>query len=209
MKVADIKLNKLVAEFIGTFALTFGVLASINGFINGVPTAIVAGSVLFLSVLAIGATSGSHINPAVTVAFFSLKKISLREAFGYIAAQMFGALAAFSFLNLLIGNDQAVLLEAKRSWDSIAALAEAFGAAFFTFGIAAAVSNKYKDVALAALIGGSLTLGIVFAAAAGSFGILNPAVALGLGVFNWSYLVGPIIGGVVGANLYSFLIADK
>jgi len=207
--VAGIKLNKLVAEFIGTFALTFGVLASINGFLNGVATPIVAGAVLFLAVLAIGITSGSHINPAVTVALFSLKKIDVKEATGYIVAQLLGGLAAFGAMNSLLAGDQTVVLEAKRAWDSNAALAEAFGAAFFAFGIAAALNNKYKDVALAALIGGALSLGIVFAAAAGSLGVLNPAVALGVGVFNWSYVVGPIVGAVVGANIYNYLIAQN
>lgn len=209
MKVAGIKLNKLIAEFVGTFALTFAVLASINGFLNGVATPVVAGFALFLAVLAIGAVSGAHINPAVTTAMYSIKQISLKEAAGYIAVQLLAGIAAISAMNGLLSGDNALLLEAKNTWESNTALAEAFGAAFFAFGIAAAINNKLKDISAAALVGGSLTLGIVFAVAAGSLGVLNPAVALGVGVFNWSYAIGPIVGAVVGANLYNYLIAEK
>ena len=43
----------------------------------------------------------------------------------------------------------------------------------------------------------------------GSLGVLNPAVAAGLSVFTLSYVVGPIIGTVVGANASMYLVADK
>ena len=42
-----------------------------------------------------------------------------------------------------------------------------------------------------------------------SNGILNPAVALALGSFNWIYLVGPIVGAVVGMWLFKLLSMEK
>lgn len=209
MKVLGIKVNKLVAEFVGTFALTFAVLASVNGFIGGMPTAVVAGFVLVLSVLAIGVVSGSHINPAVTAAFFSIGKINSKQAIAYIAVQLLAGLVALGLMDMVLGDTAVAMLDAGRSWDNGIVLAEAFGAAFFTFGIAAAVKGKLAGIEQATLIGGSLTLGIIFAVASGSLGVLNPAVAVGLGVFNWSYALAPIVGGIIGMNLYDFLIADK
>lgn len=209
MKVLDIKANKLVAEFVGAFALTFAVLASVNGFVNGVPTAVVAGFALVLSVLAIGVVSGSHINPAVTAALFSVGRIDAKNALGYVVVQLLAGVAALGLMSTLLGDSAMIVLDGGRAWDSTVVLAEALGAAFFAFGIAAAIKNKLAGIEQAALIGGSLTLGIVFALAAGSLGVLNPAVAIGLGVFNWSYALAPIIGAVIGMNVHEFLVADK
>jgi glycerol uptake facilitator-like aquaporin len=54
------------------------------------------------------------------------------------------------------------------------------------------------------VIGGSLFLGIHFAAHT-SNGVLNPAVALGIGSFSLAYIWGPIAGAIVGALLYRLL----
>lgn len=209
MKSSDIKVNKIVGEFVWTFALTFAVLASVSGFIQGVATPFVAGFVLALAVLAIGVVSGAHINPAVTIALLSVKKIDLNNAIAYILMQLVAGFVAFASMSALLGNGAVSILSGGETWNSGIMLAEAFGAAIFTFGIASATKNKLDGIAQAALIGGSLTLGIIFAVASGSLGVLNPAVAAGLGVFNFSYVLGPIIGGILGANLYMYVIADK
>ncbi len=94
MSVNNISKGALIAEFIGTFGLALAVLVSLNGYLPLVPTAVVAGATLVLFVLTIGAISGSHINPAVTIGLLSVKKIELSEAFGYIVAQIAGALTA-------------------------------------------------------------------------------------------------------------------
>ena len=55
------------------------------------------------------------------------------------------------------------------------------------------------------VVGGSLLLGIAVAALLGSNGVLNPAVALGIGSFNVMYVLGPILGSVLGMQLYKRL----
>lgn len=209
MDIANIKVSKLLAEFVGAFALTFAVLASINGVLAGaVATPVLAGIVLALFVLSVGAISGSHINPAVTVGMFSVRQIDWVHAIGYIAAQLLGALAAVGVMNGFL-DKEVIQLVAKDDWDSKVMLAEALGAGFFVFGVAATVHRRFDGLAGAVLAGGSLFLGIVFASAAGSLGVLNPAVALGLDIFNWTYIVGPIVGAVVGANVYALLMTSK
>ena len=86
--------------------------------------------------------------------------------------------------------------------------AEAIGTAFFTFGIAAVVFGKVYNGASGVVIGGSLLLGITFAALLGSNGVLNPAVAFGIGSFSLMYVLGPIIGSVIGMNAYKYLKKD-
>jgi len=80
--------------------------------------------------------------------------------------------------------------------------AELVGMTLFTFGIASVVYGKVADTASGLVIGGSLLLGIILAAHLGSAGILNPAVGLALGSVSLSYVLGALLGSVLGMNLY-------
>ena len=57
-------------------------------------------------------------------------------------------------------------------------------------------------------IGGSLLLGVHFAAQTTN-GVLNPAVALGIGSFSAPYIWGPIVGAIGGAVLSSWFTGSK
>ena len=58
------------------------------------------------------------------------------------------------------------------------------------------------------VVGASLLMGIMFASIAAN-GILNPAVALGIGSFSLSYVLGPIVGSLIGFNLYHYMFGKK
>jgi glycerol uptake facilitator-like aquaporin len=197
-----IKIGIIIAEFIGTFSLAYAVLASINGAVPSVPTAVIAGFTLLLAALSIGGISGAHINPAVTLGLFSIKKISLRNAVFYLLSQFAGALAALGLIALVLhGHDHSVASD-KSNWTVFSG--EMIGAAIFTFGVAAAVEQGLQKISAAFLVGGSLTLGIVFASIA-SNGVVNPAVAVAIGSSTWGYIIGPIVGAVVGMNLQHYI----
>ncbi len=84
---------------------------------------------------------------------------------------------------------------------------EAVGTFIFSLGWAAAVYQKLPLGQAAGVVGISLTLGVI-AASAASGGILNPAVALGLRSWVWgTYVLGPVLGSVIGFNLYALLFA--
>ena len=87
--------------------------------------------------------------------------------------------------------------------------AEALGAFFFAFGIAAVVYGKVSDHMSGLVIGGSLLLGILMASFSGSAGILNPAVAFALNSLSAVYILGPVVGAVVGFNAYRWLVGQK
>jgi glycerol uptake facilitator-like aquaporin len=77
-------------------------------------------------------------------------------------------------------------------------IAEAVGAFFLAFAVCT-VTQKRVDPAVSGLVvGGSLLLGI-YLAFPFSNGILNPAVALGIGSFGAMYILGPVVGAVAGA----------
>ncbi|MBM3231745.1 aquaporin, partial [Candidatus Peregrinibacteria bacterium] len=79
-------------------------------------------------------------------------------------------------------------------------LGEAAGAFLLVLGITAVVDGRVQSEASGLTIGSSLLLGILVAAHF-SAGILNPAVAVGLGSISLSYLIGPVIGGIAAAQL--------
>ena len=55
------------------------------------------------------------------------------------------------------------------------------------------------------VVGASLLIGVTLGAILGVGGILNPAIAFTIGAFNVAYVLGPIVGAVVGAQAYKFL----
>lgn len=196
-------IGALVAELIGTFSLAYAVLASINGSLSpDIPTGVIAGFTLFLAVLSIGGISGAHINPAVTIGLYSINKIPLRNAIGYLVAQFVGAAAALAVLGLILQGDSIGVKSDVSNWTVF--FGEMIGTAIFTFGVAAAVEQGLQKISAAALVGGSLLLGIIFAALA-SNGVLNPAVAVVISSSSWAYILGPILGAIVGMNIQHYM----
>lgn len=194
------KIAMVVAEFLGTFALASAVLAMAGRTSFPFFGAAAAGLTLAAMVLVIGNTSGSHINPAVTLGLWTLKKVPTMQAVMFIAAQMLGGAVAWRLNEYLL--DQALPSLAKSNWEWRVFIAEAIGTFIFTFGIAAAVYNGYKGGQLAATIGVSLFVGALIASF-GAAGALNPAVALGIRSWSAAYAVAPLVGSVIGMNLYA------
>ena len=188
------------AEAFGTFALTFGVLMSL---LVQMPlaTPLMAALVLMLFVYTLGPISGAHFNPAVTFGLWSVGKIKRDEALRYWVSQFLGAGLALAFVSGLTGIDvQFSWLES--AWQP--ALAELLGAFFLTFGVASVVYGRVSKDMSGLVIGGSLLFGIL-AAMGFSNGVLNPAVALGVNSLSLAYLLGPLAGGLLGAQFVNWL----
>src|ERR1700692_1880586 len=107
------KPQKLVAEFVGTFALIFFGVGSIcadqylrassNGQVGlgllGI--ALAHGLAIGIMVTSLGHISGGHFNPAVTIGFWVTRKLSTFDTVAYWVAQLAGAAAAAYLLRLL------------------------------------------------------------------------------------------------------------
>ncbi|MBI1812635.1 aquaporin [Candidatus Peregrinibacteria bacterium] len=195
--------RRYAAELIGTFTLTLVVWLSI-GFAMPIATPVAASLTLCLFVYTIGTISGAHINPAVTVGLLSINKIKAKDAVFYVIAQLLGALLAMNFGHLLNGGTSVIGHEESLS----VGIMEALGAFFLVFGICAVVYKKVHAAAAGIVIGGSLLLGIDVASPV-SNAVLNPAVALGIGSFGPMYILGPIVGAVFAAWLYTFVAGEK
>lgn len=190
----------LAAEFFGTFGLSLAVLISINSPEFPIGTPVIAGLTLGLFVYTIGPISGCHINPAVTLGLAAIRKIELKTAGTYIVAQILGAALAIGVGGLLYASPEVLV------WVDSAGVgaAEAMGAMIFLFGITAVVLGRVPDAMSGVVVGGSLMLGVLWAAQT-SNGVLNPAVAFSLGSMSLAYIWGPVLGAIVGALLSSSL----
>lgn len=200
MDFNKVKHEAVLAELFGTFALCLAVLASVWGLLPIVPTLVVAGFVVGVMVMVLGPASGGHFNPAVTLGLYSLKKIDAANSVAYLIVQISGALLAMLVMSLFLEGELVSKLEVKADYTTF--FAEFLGAMFFTMGVASAVHRKAKGVEAGVLVGGSLSIGILFASL-GSNGLLNPAVATAVSSLNWSYVLGPIAGAVVGMGVYA------
>ncbi|HSX23584.1 MAG TPA: aquaporin [Candidatus Saccharimonadales bacterium] len=198
------KIAMIIAEFIGTFSLAGAVLAMSGRTSFPFFAALIAGLIYGLMVLVIGSASGAHLNPAVTVGMWTVRKIGTATAVVYIVAQTLGGLASWAFNGYLL--DAPLKNMVGHKFVTRVLVAEAVGALIFAFGYASAVYQNYKGLRRAATIGASLTLGILLATFA-SNGILNPALAIGVRSWGLAYVVGPLVGAVVGVNLYARLFA--
>lgn len=195
-------MKKYISEGLGTFTLTLVVGLSILGNFP-ISTPVLAALVLALFVYSIGHISGTHINPAVTIGLWSIRKINSADALNYIGSQFIGACAALFVLSSLHEGGAGDMLTVKNTM--MIGVAEMLGTFFFTFGIASVVYERAVGVMSGLVVGGSLLLGITIAVLMGTNGVLNPAVALGIGSFGLMYVIGPIIGAVLGMKVYKFL----
>ena len=197
--MAHMHLKPFIAEFVGTFFLAFAVWVSI-AFVIPVSTAVIAGLTLGLFVYTVGPISGAHLNPAVTIGLLSAKKISFPDAMGYIVAQLVGAIVVL----VVVSNIHGMVPMPSADNSLRVAAAEAFGAGILAFGVCSAVMKKIHANVSGLVVGGSLLLGVL---CAGPFSnaVLNPAVAFAIGSFSPAYVVGPLIGGIVGVWLCVFL----
>lgn len=193
------KPHALAAEALGTFILTLVVSVSL---VANLPlsTPVLAGLTLGLLVYVIGPVSGAHVNPAVTLSLMSIKKIAPMQGIGYIVAQVVGALLAM-FVSQILTQDVPSL---PVSDEPLIAVAEGIGALLFILGVSSVVQNKAPHDASGIVIGTALALGAMVASSA-SNGVLNPAVALGIGSLSLSYIIAPVVGGVIAAWLYKDL----
>lgn len=190
-----------LAEGIGAFLLALAVGSSGH---TSVPTPLVAGLTLMTLVYVLGPVSGAHVNPAVTIGLYSTGVMKRDQALWYVVAQMLGGLLAFATLSIWSG------LPSPDAMAMPGSLGEAIGALVLAFGVTTVVRGKVAGMATGLAVGGSLFVGVL-AASSMSAGVLNPAVALGVGALSggvtslWVYLIMPIVGGLLGAQLAKYL----
>jgi aquaporin Z len=222
--------QKLVAEFLGTFALVFFGAGAIctERFLQGagsglLATALASGLAIAVMSVAFGHISGAHFNPAVTIGFWITKRMSTVEVLGYWIAQMLGGIVAAFCLKAIVPREDAwqpVLggtPDLVRDFTRLPAMGlEALITFFLVLVYFATTSEDNIDSrSLSSFaVGLVYTIGIL-AAAPFTGAALNPARAFGpaLASTHWSnqgvYWVGPLAGGFLAGLIYDALYARK
>lgn len=174
-----------IAELIGTFFLALAALLS------GSPFAV--GLTLAAFVYAIGDISGCHVNPAVTVGLLVRRKLPILWGVAYILAQLIGAILA-----RLVA---ALINPVPASYASGNMFAEFFGVAFLILTVMAVSDNYVPKPGSGVAIGAALAAGLLT-----SKGILNPAIAVAMGLplspATWAALLGGLVFALISL-LYS------
>jgi MIP family channel proteins len=215
--------KRTIAELIGTLFFVFtgagsaiGATIALQTQSNLLIAAIANGIALALAITATMNISGGHINPAVTIAALSVRRIKSLEAISYILAQLLGAAIAGAFLMALTPTSVAntVVYGAPTLSSSINVYQGIFLEMLMTFFLvfvifATAIDRRAPKlggfaigltVTVDALIGGPLT-----------GAAMNPARAFGpeLAAFQFSnwyvYWIGPIIGAIIAALIYEYV----
>jgi aquaporin Z len=196
----------LVAEFLGTGVLTLLILTVQRSTI-GVPffVAATAGLVYILMTFALGGVSGGYFNPALTIGLWTARKVTTARAVVYIVAQLLGAWLAYYLYTYFV---KTTLQPVGGHYTGRILVAETVGTAIFSFGYVSGLYQGFTRAVSASVAGLSLMVGTV-AASSAAIGLLNPAVALGVRAWVWgTYVLGPILGALIGVNLYALLFAE-
>ena len=147
----------IIAEVIGTFVLTLVALLTLQQF-----AALYVGLTVVVLVLAVGAVSGAHLNPAVTFGLWAARRLKTVLVPVYWIAQFVGAILAVLVLNSVSNNGYALDFGNFTSLNWSVTAVEIIGTAVFLFGLIAAVSNdKLSQAGKAFGIGLALTVGIL------------------------------------------------
>ena len=222
-------MKKYLAEMVGTFVLTFLGCGTAVALGCGSDTASIVGTAIAfgLSVVAmayaIGGISGCHINPAITLGCLVTKRISVKDACGYIVFQVIGAIlaAALLFAFVKTAGDAAVITTATGAnacsygvCNGI--LVEIVLTALFVLVVLGATDEKKGAGNFAGLaIGLSLILihlvGIHFTGTS-----VNPARSIGPALFEqgqalqelWVFIVGPFVGALIAACIWCMIGCD-
>jgi len=177
----------ILAELVGTGLLTLAALLA------GTPYAVAL--ILAALVYAVGPISGAHLNPAVTLGLLVVRRLPVAKGALYLVAQVAGALLAARV---------APFAGSLGDYRAGRPVGEFVGAGLLVFTVVA-VSDKWVPKAGGGVaIGAALAAGLLL-----SGGVLNPAVALAMGLGSTPAIWAAALGGIAFAALFDLLSAKQ
>jgi aquaporin Z len=204
-----LRYRRLFAELLGTFLLVLA--AAGGGLLHGkgqisLAAAVVAPGLMVMAIiLFMGAVSGAHLNPIVSLAFALRGDFPWRRVPGYVITQLVGATLACLFLLAVFGNVEhlgaTVPGPGYKAWQALLMeIALTGGLVSVILGTASEAQNVGLFGAFG--VGGYIALAGLWAApvsgtsmnTARSFG---PALVAGDWTAYWAYVAGPAIGAMI------------
>ena len=209
--------RRLFSELLGTFMLVL--VAAGGGILHGkgeisLAAAVVAPGLMVLAIiLFMGAVSGAHLNPAVSLAFAVRGDFPWTRVPGYIITQLVGATLACLFLLAVFGNIQhlGATLPGPGYHDWQAFLMEIALTAVLVSVILGTASAAQNVGAIGALgVGGYIALAGLWSAPVSGTS-MNPARSFGPALVSgdwsayWVYVAGPLIGAAIAVGCATIL----
>ncbi|MBN1662536.1 MAG: aquaporin Z [Deltaproteobacteria bacterium] len=228
-------MTKYGAEFFGTFWLVLGgcgsaVLAAAfpNVGIGLLGVALAFGLTVLTMAYAIGHISGCHLNPAVSVGLWAGGRFPAKDLIPYIIAQVLGAIVAGGVLYLIATGKADFNVSAgfasngygehsPGGYSLLAALvAEVVMTMMFLLVIMGATDKRAPHGFAPIAIGLCLTLIHLISIPVTNTSV-NPARSTGVAIFVgdwavaqlWLFWVAPIVGALIGAVIYRFVIGAE
>ncbi len=212
--------RRLFAELFGTFLLVLvaaggGVLHA-KGQISLAAAVTAPGLMVMAIILSMGAVSGAHLNPVVSLGFALRGDFPRQRLAGYVVAQLAGAVLASLFLRAVLGNFGHVgaTLPGPGYHDWQALLIETaltVGLVSVILGTASAAQNVGPIAALG--VGGYIALAGLWAAPV-SGASMNPARSFGPALVGadftgyWAYVAGPVAGALL-AVAFAYILRGR
>jgi aquaporin Z len=209
--------RRLFSEMLGTFFLVLvaagGGLLHAKGQISLAAAVVAPGLMVMAIILFMGAVSGAHLNPVVSLAFGMRGDFPWKRLPGYIVIQLIGATLACLFLLAVFGNIEhlgATLPGAGyQNWQAL--LMEAALTAGLVSVILGTASAAQNVGAIAALgVGGYIALAGLWAAPVSGVS-MNPARSFGPALVSgdfasyWVYVAGPFAGALIAVGCAAIL----
>lgn len=207
--------QEFTAELFGTFAVTFAGCGAImtdaitGGAVTHAGVAVAFGAAVAVMVYCFGHVSGSHLNPAVTLAFWVGGAHPTRKVLPYLAAQVLGAVAAAAALKFTLGEYArlSATLPLNGNWQQAFAVEVVLSFILMLAYCGSGLGRRTPAAFAGAAVGLAVMLGVMAMGPISGAG-MNPVRSFGPAVVgrtwdhHWLYWVGPIVGAMIAAGVY-------
>jgi aquaporin Z len=214
--------RRLFSEMLGTFFLVLVgaggavVNAVSHGQIDRAAAVTAPGLMVMAIILFMGAVSGAHLNPAVSLAFALRGDFPWKRVPGYIVVQLVGATLACLFLWAMFGR--VGMMGATEPGPGINGLQAMLTETVLTVGLVsvilgtASVAQNLGPLSALAVGGYIILAGLWSSPISGAS--MNPARSFAPDLVNgdfshyWVYLVGPLLGGAIAVG-FAYLLRGR
>lgn len=204
-------IKKYLAELLGTFGLVFCGTGAIvideqtHGAIGHIGVAMTFGLIVLAMIYTFGNTSGAHLNPAVSIAFWAARLFDGKQLLPYVLSQVTGAFLATATLKFLFPENTGLGSTLPAGSDMQSFILE-FILTFFLMIVILNVSQGSKETGVLAGIAIGATVGLeamfagpVCGASMNPVRSLAPAVVSGNLQSLWVYLIAPTSGAILAS----------